>query len=153
MRGLCLFLLATAMAAQNDAVIEGTVVDKVTGARVQDAVVFAYQRATRGTLQGMTDANGDFKLAGLGAGSYAIEVRHAQYPSESRPLRQITLAAGERKTSIDLSLTPPGAVSGRVVDTEGDASRTPGDAALGGSWLGRVARRQALRSRRRDLTR
>jgi hypothetical protein len=72
-------------------------------------------------VQGLTDATGAYKIAGLPRGSYRLTVLDRGKPlrPRARPPR-VELAANERKTGVDLAIDlPDGVISGTVTGPDG----------------------------------
>jgi hypothetical protein len=69
------FVLATAVSAQQTGTVSGYVTDRDTGRRVSDVLV-----SVRGsTLQGVTDAEGLFRIAAVPIGPRVLVVQHVAY--------------------------------------------------------------------------
>jgi hypothetical protein len=69
------FMLATAVSAQQTGTLSGYVADRDTGRRVSDVLV-----SVRGsTLQGVTDAQGLFRITAVPVGSRVLIVQHVAY--------------------------------------------------------------------------
>jgi len=69
------FMLATAVPAQQTGTLSGYVADRDTGRRVSDVLV-----SVRGsTLQGVTDAQGLFRITAVPVGSRVLVVQHVAY--------------------------------------------------------------------------
>jgi hypothetical protein len=71
----------------------------------------------------VTDANGRFVLEGVAAGEYHINVQRAGFApiwDPAQPPPTITVAAGQSLTNLDFRLTKGGAITGRLVDANGE---------------------------------
>jgi hypothetical protein len=69
------FVLATAVSAQQTGTVSGYVADRDSGRRVADVLV-----SLRGsTLQGVTDAQGQFRITSVPVGPAVLVVRHVAY--------------------------------------------------------------------------
>ena len=91
----------------------------------------------------VTDANGRFVLEGVAAGEYHVNVQRAGFAPISDPAQPpptITVAAGQSLTDLDFRLTKGGAITGRLVDANGEPvpevsimamRRSPSSAAAG----------------------
>jgi hypothetical protein len=83
--------------------------DPIPGVKID-----AYTLATRSSpFIAETDAQGRFFLTGLPAGNYGIEMKHEGFVQDTAP---VAVQAGESVRSFSWSLTPFGAISGRVRD-------------------------------------
>ncbi len=111
----CLMVTVLAVAGQvpasSQGVIEGTVVNALTGEPIKKVGV---------TLQGVTnqsattDASGHYAFRDLPAGDCHIEVQQARSSA-----RLVKLRTGERIQDVALFVTPGGAIRGRVVSEDG----------------------------------
>jgi len=111
-----LLLTSVALSAQ---VIEGTVVDSVTGSPIAGASV-QIERAGKAPYQTTSDAQGVFRIDGVADGSYtALAFKNGfltvQDETARRPFRVV---AGLDPVHVKLSLTPRGRLSGRVLDAD-----------------------------------
>lgn len=124
-------LFAFSQAPPTNASLEGSVVNKVTGAPVKHAHVMyvksgqpggdsAYPRSTD------TDADGHFAIA-LEPGAYRLWVERQGFSRQvygaktpQGPGTVLNVAPGEQLRDVDLRLVPLGAISGRVLDDDGD---------------------------------
>jgi hypothetical protein len=130
---LSLLLLASLLArAQAPAMVEGSVINKLTGAPLKNAHVI-YNRADAGPngaaspISTDTDPQGRFSLQ-MAAGSYRLWVERSGFArqifgalspaGEGAPL---TLAAGQQLHQLVFLMTPLGAIAGRVFDEDGEA--------------------------------
>ncbi|MGD0669169.1 MAG: carboxypeptidase regulatory-like domain-containing protein [Bryobacteraceae bacterium] len=129
-RALILLLAATAApfaqtapaADQNSASVEGVVVNALTGdplPRVH-VTLFHYTSGARQRYGAMTTAEGKFSITGLPEGSYIISANRLGFISAPRRSDGFALKPGERKDDLTLKLTPTGAISGTVVDADGE---------------------------------
>jgi len=101
--------------------IVGVVVDKKTGDPVRKVVVIARsaQEAGVGTI---TDAEGKFALTDLDAGAYTLSIDRTGYVlTRDGERKTVTVKPGETTLDVTVELLKTGAISGRVVDPEGDA--------------------------------
>src|SRR5512143_3648924 len=72
-------LLASLCLAQSTGSVEGTVVDRITGAGIPGASVTFYIR-TQGVLaETTTDASGEFRIFGMKPGSYEVRFEKEGY--------------------------------------------------------------------------
>jgi hypothetical protein len=120
-----LSILATTLPAQQAPApstekgsIEGVVVNQVTNAPIKKAQV-----NIAGT-QAVTDASGHFFADQLAAGVYEVSAWHPNFPQSTRPSPaahvRVTLEPGEHRKDISISLIPSVAVTGSVLDDEGN---------------------------------
>ena len=110
------------------AVLEGTVVNKVSGASVRHAHVM-YIKLPGGNSSAVstdTDSDGRFSIS-LEAGSYRLWVERPGFARQaygsSTPQGTgsvVTLAAGQKMRDINFRIVPLGAIAGRVLDEEGE---------------------------------
>lgn len=120
--GLAAFLAAAQQPpAQPDsanarhASVEGTVIEKLSGTPVPDAVVTLYGRGPKITAK--TSSSGRYRITGLPPGLYALFPRKEGYgwgPS-ARPKR-IRVTAGANIANIDFQVQREAVVAGRVLD-------------------------------------
>jgi hypothetical protein len=104
--------------------IGGAVVDPSSGRPVPGAMVML-AGGTRGAAPQrplLTDAQGRFYFANLGATMYTFQVSKSGYapPQAAVSLRFVSLAAGERITDFKLALVKLGALNGTLRDDAGD---------------------------------
>ncbi|MGB9455122.1 MAG: carboxypeptidase-like regulatory domain-containing protein [Bryobacteraceae bacterium] len=129
-RALILLLAATASpfaqtappADQNPASVEGVVVNALTGDPLPRAHVtlFRYTSRTQRPYGAMSTAEGKFSVTGLPEGGYSISANRLGFISNQRGPNGFTLKPGDRKDDVTLKLTPAGAISGTVVDADGE---------------------------------
>lgn len=116
--------------------IEGTVVDAVTHQPVRKAAVSIQaiggaaaaqgRLSVRGAYPGgenaITDASGSFAFGSLAAGKYRISVTHQNYPESlmRRPAKTVEVSADDVTGDVTIELMPGGAISGHIVDEDGD---------------------------------
>jgi Carboxypeptidase regulatory-like domain len=101
--------------AQQSASLTGTVTNSVTGAPIARAHVVFHGSKAIGTL---TDAEGKFSISGLQPGNYGVTAERVGFFIEARRGQNITLQAGDN--SYDVQMSPYGAISGRVLDADGE---------------------------------
>lgn len=108
--------------------LRGRVVNSVTGAPVKKAAISVLPRGPiRGPLPPLhtvTDEMGRFALARLPAIPYWVQVHHPNYPQHRQGLEGqqgtlTTVQEGSEK-EITIPLVPPGSISGKVTDQDGD---------------------------------
>ena len=137
-RVACLFLSAAAIGLpqENSAVIAGRVTNSATGTPVLRAHVSVYSwSGSRQKYGALTDAEGKFSIARLAPGQYSISAEAAgfQSPQIAPDARtdSLVLRAAEHRGDVDMTLTPWGAISGRVIDAEGRPAQGVQVSALG----------------------
>jgi protocatechuate 3,4-dioxygenase beta subunit len=123
MRIALLSLLAIAAAAQDQTGrIEGVVLDSISRQPVKKAVVSVQFIQDGGPQTVTTDSSGAFAFSGLAAGQYELAVMHQNYPQGrfGGVHKTIQVSAGETASSVSVELIPGAAVSGQIVDEDGD---------------------------------
>ena len=126
-------LLAQAVSAPPvlaSARVTGRVVNSLNGDPVAKAVVIlrAHDPEHGLSYADETDTQGRFSIPDVEPGGYAIAVDRAGFVLESSgaagaPPPSVKVDAGQRAQNFAIRLTPLGAISGRIVDAEGDAAR------------------------------
>ncbi len=112
----CLLLLAfsTSLAGQS---LEGYVVDSLMGAPIEGAYVSA--RAANGAATARTDAAGHFRVEEVSP-STDLQVFRTGYRFTRWSLpRRVPGQSSQGASTVRITLTPEGVVSGRVVDEDG----------------------------------
>jgi hypothetical protein len=112
--GVSLALLAAGL-ADAQATVEGQVVDAVTKVPVRKAAVGLYCGGSESYLE--SDAGGRFAFQTVRVGSCTISASANGYLSGRS---DINLADGQKMSGIALRLTPSSAISGCIVDEDGD---------------------------------
>lgn len=114
--------------SSSGALLEGSVVNKVTGAPVKHAHVMYIKVPSQGasSMSGETDSDGRFSIP-LEAGSYRLWVERPGFAHQAYGSRTpdgsgtiLTLAEGQQLRDINLRLVPLGAIAGHVFDEEGE---------------------------------
>jgi len=118
-------LLACAGAAlqaqqPDSATVSGTVTNSVTGEPILRAHVALRGPAGRNgqNFAVLSDADGKFTMTPVPPGTYTLVGERIGFLSFG--IGGVTVAAGDLKTDFKLKLTPTGAVSGRVLDSQGE---------------------------------
>lgn len=127
MTALAALLLAQSAAQGERVALEGTVVDALTGQPVKGALVQVRPVPFRPNWppdsQATTDASGKFRIENLIPGRIGVFARHDRYPPimEHPPKTEeiVTLESGGTK-DYRLKIVPGAAISGRVVDEDGE---------------------------------
>jgi hypothetical protein len=130
---LSLLVIAAAAAQQQTGRIEGVVLDSVSHQPVKKATVslnFTFtssaeasvQALTHGSTTATTDQSGSFAFNDLPAGHYLLNVMHQNYPQARMggTRKSVQVAAGDTATSVTVELIPGAAISGHIVDEDGD---------------------------------
>ncbi len=116
------------MAQGAGASVAGVVVDEATGATVRKAVVELYQEGEgQVSAQDVSDAQGRFGFSNLPPGKYRLRGERDGYEPRMLGAKHIgqpgvilTLAAGDARWNLRLTLAPYGAITGKVFDGDGD---------------------------------
>jgi protocatechuate 3,4-dioxygenase beta subunit len=117
-------------AAQQIAVVEGRVVDLVSGQTLQNARLIL--SGDNGYARGTTDNSGNFKLDDVPAGDYRVEVTREGYVWSRRQSgpTMLTLVPGQQLKNVSFGLLKTSAITGRVLDGNGDPAAGIAVAAL-----------------------
>lgn len=101
--------------------VSGRVTNSATGAPILHAHVTLWGEQQR--YGALTGADGKFSIAQLPGGQYSISVDAPGFQSPpifwDAPTNRLVLRPAEHKDDLNLTLTPFGAISGRVIDAEG----------------------------------
>jgi len=114
-------------AVEKPACLEGEVRNSVSGLPVQRAHVTLRRFSNDGDVKygATTNAEGKFTIAGLPPGSYAVSLQRVGFVALMDAVRNtVTLKDGERKDDFKVKLVPVGAISGRVLDADGQPVET-----------------------------
>jgi hypothetical protein len=120
--------------------VAGQVTNSATGAAIRRAHVSLYpQTGSRQKYGALTGVDGKFSIAQLPPGQYSVSVDAPGFQSppivpEVRTDR-LVLRFAEHKDDLDLTLTPFGAISGRVIDAGGQPVQGAAVSALGPDGL------------------
>jgi hypothetical protein len=126
--GLLLLLGAIEAGAAS---LGGRVIDEVSGDAIVGATVFVLRVPFAAAGQDITDATGEFEIAGLTAGSYLVGTQPDGYRGEvfdNLPIGDfpnappIVLGPDDVRTDIDFALQPLRRISGRVTRASGGAA-------------------------------
>lgn len=103
--------------------VAGRVTNSATGGPIRHAHVSLYpQTVSRQKYGALTGVDGKFSIAELPPGQYSVSVDAAgfQTPPIVPDVRadRLVLRPAEHKDDLDLTLTPFGAISGRVIDSD-----------------------------------
>ncbi|HLW52501.1 MAG TPA: carboxypeptidase-like regulatory domain-containing protein [Candidatus Angelobacter sp.] len=123
-----LFACAFAQAVDPTASLEGSVLNKITGAPVRHAHVMYIKVPGPGSLPVSTDTDADGRFAvALEPGSYRLWVERPGFAHQAYGSRTpdgtgtlLTVASGQQMRDVNLRIVPLGAISGRVLDEDGE---------------------------------
>ena len=110
------------------ALLEGSVVNKISGAPVRHALVMCTRVPTDSAsiLSTETDADGHFSIS-VDAGSYRLWVERSGFAHQVYGSRTpkgagtvLSVAAGQQVHEVNFRMAPLGAIAGRVLDEEGE---------------------------------
>jgi hypothetical protein len=110
-------------ANENLAAVRGVVTNAVTGERLRKAFVRLHP-ASGNAQPATTDEQGLFSYENLRPGTYKLEAEHvgfllSLFADDAGVSMELHLAAGET-ADVKLKLTPQAAISGRLLDPDGD---------------------------------
>jgi hypothetical protein len=137
---VCLAFITPRLSAPSIATVDGSVVNKMSGAPIKNAHVI-YIRISSDTgasspVSTDTDVEGHFTLQ-LAPGTYRLWVERNGFArqvygalSPAGEGTDLTLAAGQQLHQIAFRLVPLGAIAGRVVDEDGEPLQGVGIQAL-----------------------
>ncbi|MBZ5636490.1 MAG: carboxypeptidase regulatory-like domain-containing protein [Acidobacteriia bacterium] len=112
---------AALILGQTTGSVEGTVVDRVTGAGIPGASITFYIRTQAVFAEATTDASGDFRIFGMKPGSYEVRFEKEGYrPGNRIPAKPYIVGESPSPVRIRLEMTRLVSLSGRVVDSEGN---------------------------------
>jgi hypothetical protein len=116
--------LAMAAHAQTTGTVEGKVINTANGRAVAGAIVVLQGSEPTGdpprpdSYVVETDAQGRFRVEGVAPSRYDASPQREGFAARIYP--PFTVEAGQHVQDINLRLIPLGAISGRVLDTDGD---------------------------------
>ena len=99
--------------------VAGVVIDEKSGARIARAVVIL-RRDQEGGIGEITGADGKFTLRDVDPGTYVLAVERDGYVVARGQSQTVNVQAGQITSDLQLKLLRTGAISGRVVDPDGD---------------------------------
>ena len=109
--------LTAAALAQQSAALTGKVTNAVTGAPVVRAHVTLRAAKTFGAL---TNSEGKFSITGIEPGEYIYKAERVGFTTDKPRIGAEAMTLHDGDNSLDLKLTPLGAVGGRVVNADGE---------------------------------
>jgi hypothetical protein len=101
-----------------DASVSGTVVDSASHQPVPGVLISAGNFDSGQTLEGVTDENGHYSITGLVAGFYGVAISDG--PGYFSSFAHLEIGEGEAATVDFALLAADSAISGRVVDPDGN---------------------------------
>ena len=134
-----LLAIASRLLAQPGVTVSGRVLNSVNGTPIAGAEVTlsGMEAPARGTPQTYivdTDSDGRFSIPSAAPGVYAPRPKKIGY--ELRPLNRFLIVEPGQPAAIELRLTPDAAITGRVLDAEGDPIRSSTVEAMQYSFTG-----------------
>jgi hypothetical protein len=125
--------------ADATASIEGSMLNALTGEPIPRAHVMLYGwvNGAMKRFGAITTAEGKFSMIGLPAGEFQMLAERVGFqPLESvdtsGQIRWIQLAPGDSKTDLEVKMIPSGAITGQVVDADGEPAENVSVKASGG---------------------
>jgi len=115
-----LFLNAAPLLAQQTATVSGKVVDSVTGQAVKKAVVTLRNANGQNSLTGVSDQSGKFHFDNVPPDRYAARAQAAGYADIMRGGKPVVVAAQQEVEDVEVRIEPLGAISGKVLDENGE---------------------------------
>ncbi len=117
------FLFAALLAGQETATVEGRVVNSITGVGVRRATVTLVDlnpgAGQRTPATAVTDADGRFLVRAVGLGKHTLRAAREGF-ADPVAAAIVRVEAGQPVGGVIVKLVPLGAISGRVLDAEGE---------------------------------
>lgn len=140
----CHLIFAGALAAQSPCSIRGIVVDAFTAQPLAKAEIFADSEDDSALpVRRITDSQGAFCFAALTAGNYRVRAKRAGYIDasfgEKRPVGRgqiLQVTEHEPFPPLSMKMTPGAAISGSLVDEDGDPVQAARISLLQPRWKG-----------------
>jgi hypothetical protein len=124
--GLLMFA-ALAVGQDQTGSVGGVVRDAVSHQPVKKATVTLNLRGGMGAQQqhvgpqsAVTDITGTFSMTNVEPGKYQVMVQQQRYPQSGAVRKTVEVKAGEKAGPFEFELIPPAAVTGHVLDEDGD---------------------------------
>src|ERR1017187_5025758 len=99
--------------------VEGVAIDEKSGEGIAKALIIL-RRDQEGGMGEITDAKGKFTLRDVDPGVYTLSVERDGYVVAGGPSQTVSVQAGQTTSDVKLKLQRTGAVSGRILDADGD---------------------------------
>lgn len=99
--------------------ITGIAIDEKLGDGIAKALIIL-RRDREGGVGEVTDANGKFTLRDVDPGMYTLSVERDGYVVARGQPQTVSVQAGQTTSDVKLKLVRTGAVSGRILDADGD---------------------------------
>jgi hypothetical protein len=99
--------------------VAGVVLDETSGAGVAKAVVILRQNQ-EGGIGTTTSSDGKFTLRDVDPGTYVLAVERDGYVLARGQFQTVNVQAGQTTSDVKLKLLRTGAISGRILDADGD---------------------------------
>src|ERR1035441_8429130 len=99
--------------------IAGVAIDEKSGEGIAKALIIL-RRDQQGGLGEITDAKGKFTLRDVDPGVYTLSVERDGYVAVRGQPQTVSVQAGKTTSDVKLKLLRTGAVSGRILDADGD---------------------------------
>jgi hypothetical protein len=126
-------LLTPLLLAQSTGSVEGSVVDRVTGAGIPGVNITFYIRTQAVFAEATTDASGDFRIFSMKPGSYEVRFEKEGYIFGNKiPAQPYIVGETPSPVRVRLEMTRLVTLSGRVVDPDGKPM-SQGEVKLGNS--------------------
>lgn len=99
--------------------VTGIAIDDKTGEPIARAVIILRHDRDDG-VGGVADAKGKFTLREIDPGTYTLSVEREGYVAARRQPQTVIVQAGQDTSDVKVKLLRTGALSGRILDPEGD---------------------------------
>jgi hypothetical protein len=152
--GLLFVCLVGAGISAAESALGGTVLSAKSGEPLKSVRVSLSPADASGSPPAHTTsgAEGKFLFTRLPAGEYRLEFRKPGYQAASAPAGTIPLSTDEKVTDLEVRMVPAAAITGRVVDIEGEPVPDAQVFAYGRIYRGKwVMLTQAARAQADDL--
>ncbi len=126
---LALLMLAPPQTTTDKGTIEGTVTRFGTGEPIPDVeIVFSFIERSTTEPQAITDSKGHFVINDVPRGTYSIRAQRMGYAApapngirmrEGGETRTVTISPGEITKDANLTMVTAGAITGRILDSNG----------------------------------
>src|SRR5260370_11702476 len=106
-------------AAPKTGSVAGAAIDEKSGDGIAKALIIL-RRDQQGGVGVVTDANGKFTLRDVDPGMYTLSAERDGYVVAHGQSQTVSVQAGQTTSEVKLKLLRTGAVSGRILDADGD---------------------------------